>query len=351
MSIWYTTRERVKAALDVKQTARANGEIDDAIAASTDSIHGLTHRRFYPVLTTRSFDYPNNQGGGSLRVYLEANEMVSIDTLVSGGSVLDVGTYFLRRFDDLDEAPYQAIEVDRSTAGAFGTGATFQHSISATGMFMGCKLEERAAGELSAGVVSTITSRADVTDGASVGIGDILRLDNERVIVTDRLMTSTGDASAGALTASNADVAVTVADGTDFSVGETIAIDVERMLVVDIIDNILVVKRAWDGSVLATHAANATVWSPRRLVVDRGALGTTATSHTAGTVVYRHEPPPLIQELALAESINTLLQKQSGYARSIGTGENEREMAGRALRDIRAQVKVMFARKARNRAI
>lgn len=351
MSIWYTTRETVKAALDVKETARANGQIDDAIASSTDSIHGLTHRRFYPMLDTRSFDYPNHQGGGSLRVYLEANEMASIDSLVSGGATLDPGTYFLRRMDDLNEAPYQAIEIDRGTSGAFSASSTYQRSLVATGLFIGCPVVEQAAGELAASVVSSIATTVDVTDGAVVGIGNILHLDSERVVVTDRRMIDTGATSLGALAASNADVGVTVVDGTAFTTGEVIAVDVERLLVVDIIGNVLVVKRAWDGSVLATHAPAAIIYSLRRLVVDRGTLGTTAAAHTAGTVVYRHEPPPLIQELALAESINTLLQKQSGYARSVGTGNNEREMAGRALRDIRGQVKVAFGRKARNRAI
>ena len=57
-TVWYCTREDVKRALDVKETVQSNGQIDRRIAASTDSIEGLCHRRFYPWTGTRYLDWP-----------------------------------------------------------------------------------------------------------------------------------------------------------------------------------------------------------------------------------------------------------------------------------------------------
>jgi hypothetical protein len=170
------------------------------------------------------------------------------------------------------------------------------------------------------------------------------------MVITGRSMASTGQTLQADLTASNADVSVLVEDGTGYAVDEVVLLDAERLLIVDVAGNLLVVKRAWDGSVLATHTGSA-VYAPRALTVERGALGTTAAAHDDATAIARYEPPGLVRELCLAEALNTLLQRQSGYARTVGSGDNQREAAGRALRDIRDQAYTAYGRKARIRGV
>jgi hypothetical protein len=87
------------------------------------------------------------------------------------------------------------------------------------------------------------------------------------------------------------------------------------------------------------------------LTVTRGQLGTTAATHSSSAAVARHVVPGLVQELAVAEALNTLLQKQSGYGRVIGSGDNEREASGRGLRQIREDAYTAFGRKPRKAAV
>jgi hypothetical protein len=129
------------------------------------------------------------------------------------------------------------------------------------------------------------------------------------------------------------DVTIAVTTGTSYTVGEILLLDSERMLIVDIAGNNLTVKRAWDGTVLAAHTGS-TIYAPRRLTVTRGAVGTTAATHSNGAAITRHVVPGLIKELCVAEALNTLLQETGGYSRVIGTG-NARAIGQGFLNDSR----------------
>jgi hypothetical protein len=353
-SFAYCTREDVKRALDSKNTARDDAQVDRAVAAGRRAIESLTHRRFYPWTGTRYMDWPNYQYARSWRLWLGSNEMVSLETLVSGGVTIVANDRFLRRSDNIDEAPYTHIEIDLDSAAAFSAGSTHQRSVALTGVFGGCPVEENPAGALSGAVVSTSATSVTVTNSAAIGVGDIIRADSERLIVTDKSMVDTGvNIDAGdSLTASPSDVAITMSTTTLAPVrDEVILIDSERMLVVDVAGSVLTVKRAWDGSVLATHAGSADIYAPRTLTVQRGALGTTAATHLDAATVYRYAPPPLVRDLNIAEAMSTLLQEISGYAREVGSGENSREASGRGLKSLREDVYVAHGRKARMAAI
>lgn len=62
MGIWYTTREDVMSAQDIKATAYSGREIDRAIDAGARAVEALLHRVLYPWLGSRYFDYPGTQG-------------------------------------------------------------------------------------------------------------------------------------------------------------------------------------------------------------------------------------------------------------------------------------------------
>jgi hypothetical protein len=349
MGIWYATREAVKLALDVKETARADAEVDAALDASTNAVHGLTHRRFYPWTGTRYFDWPSRRYATAWRLWLDSNELASASAVIAGGVEIAASDYFLRRADDLDEAPYDSIEIDLESSAAFSAAGTYQRAIAITGVYIGCPVDEVPAGALAEALDATETS-VDVTDSAVVGVGHILRCESERMLVTGRRWLTTAQTLQTPLTANLNNVTVAVTTGSAYQPGEVLLLDSERMYVVDVAGNNLTVKRAWDGSILAAHTGS-TIYASRTLVVERGVLGTTAATHADATALVRFRPPGLVTEYATAHALNTLLQHRSGYARTVGSGDNEREMGGRGLRAIREDLDRAYTRKARVAAV
>ena len=341
----YCSREDVKASLDVKESARANAQIDRLIKAASRSIEGLTHRFFYPWTGTRYFDWPNDQYAKTGRLWLNQHELVSVSSLITSGTPISASDYFLEPMNS--GPPYSHVDLDLSSSAAYNAGQTYQQSVAITGVFY--YLNEVSAG-LVAEALDISETGVDVMDSASVGVGHIIRVDNERMIVTGKSMLTTGQTLQTPVTASNADVTIAVTTGSAYSVDEIILLDSERMLIVDIAGNNLTVKRAWDGSVLAAHAGS-TIYALRTLNVIRGALGTTAATHSTSAPISKHVPPGLVEQLAIAETLTALQQEGSAYARVVGSGEGQREASGKGLEDLRDQVYTRYGRKIRMRAV
>lgn len=350
----YCTREQVKAALDVAETARSDEQVDRAIATGAANVEGLLKRRFRPTLATRYFDWPDRRHGRPWRLWLDANEVISVTTLVAGGTTIAASDYFLRNLDGDDRPPYTHIEIDLASSAAFQAGSTHQQAIAITGLY-GHSNDEEQVGTLTSTLAADLTDTADaIWTTARIGVGDVLRIDSERMIVVGRTFVDSGQNLAGALTASSADDDVLVANGSAFAVGDTLRVDSERMLVVDrnTATNILYVKRAWDGTVLAAHSSGADVYTLSGVDLDRAQLGTTLAAHTTSSpAIYRHLVPALVRDLNIAEAINQLQQETSAYAREVGEGETSREASGRALRDLRARALDAYGRRARARAV
>lgn len=344
-SFAYCTREQVQNALDFKESARNTDQVDRAIYSATHSVEGLLHRSFYPVVATRYFPWPQ-RAGTSYRLWLEANELISVSTLVSGGTTISSSDYFLEPNEY--GPPYDRIELDLSSSAVFGGGETPQRDIAITGVW-GFTDDTVAAGTIAEALDSSETG-VDVTNSAAIGVGNVIKVESERMIVTGKSMLTTGQTLQTPLTASNADVTVAVTTGSAYSVGEILLLDSERMKIVDISGNSLTVRRAWDGSVLATHTGS-TVYAPRTLQVARGALGTTAGAHDTGQNVVVQQVPVLVQQLALAESVNYLIQESGGYSPSTGSGGNVNSLTGGGLDAIRLQAYKQYGRMARMRAV
>ena len=346
--VCYCTRGEVKTALDIKESARVNDQVDRALAGARDSVETLCNRKFFPSAGTRVFDWPDRSRPYPWRLWLNQHEAISISALVSGGVAIPAGQFFL---EPQDGPPFTRIDLNRSAAAAWTAGSTPQHAIAATGVF-GFRADTAPAGALAAAMADTTGTALAVTDGSRAGAGSSLLVDSERMLVTDTAMITTGQSQqgAGAATAVASDVALTVTDGTKFAVGEVVLLDSERMRIADIAANVLTVKRAWDGTVLATHAG-ATIFAPRLLTVMRGALGTTAATHLIASPAAVHVNPGLVWELSVAEAINLFLQESSGYARTVGSGDNVRQASGAGLADLRARCVSAFGRKSRRRTV
>jgi hypothetical protein len=351
--VWFATREDVMRALDVKLTARNSAQIDRALESASRDVESLCHRTFAPTTATKSFDWPNGQKARPWRLWLDANDLISVTTLTSGGTTIASSDYFLE--PNQYGPPYSRLEIDLDSSAAFSSGDTHQRAITVTGLW-GYTNTETTVGALTAAVSTPTATGVSVDAAASavLGVGSVLRIGDERLLVTGRAMADTGqNVGGGGLAAQANSVTLAVTDGTAFAVDEVLLVESERLLVVDIAGNNLTVKRGWDGSVLAAHAAGVDIYAARTLTVQRGALGTTAATHSNGATVARWDPPGPVRQLTIAEAINTLIMEQAGYSKVLRSGESggERNRDQKGIERLRTQVYDSHGRKGRVRAV
>ena len=339
--VFYCTREDVRTALGFQTTAaQSSARIDRVIEAASRSIEGDLLRYFYPSTDTQTFDWPDHQYTIPWRLWLDQRELTapaSAVTVSNGGPDITASCFFRPDYGP----PYTHVEINLGTNAAFNSGTSFQRAVTITGVF-GYSADEDPAGTLNGSINSTVTT-VTVSDSSLVGVGSILRIDSERMLVTNKAMVDSTYTTQGALTAVNSSVTIPVTDGTKFAVGETLLIESERVLVTDIGGNNLTVRRAQAGSVLAAHNSGVAIYAERLCTVTRGALGTTAATHSNGAAIVKHRVPALIRDLCIAETVTGLLQEEAGYARTIGT-ENVRQALGLGLEDLRARAMSRYGR-------
>jgi hypothetical protein len=343
------TREDVANAIDVQATSRDYPQIDRLIEAASRGVEQFLHRQFAPTLDTRYFDWPNNQMGTSWRLWLDANELISVTSILSGTASLTSGQYFLEPANY--GPPYNSVEVNLGGSGAFSSGSTYQRAIAITGLY-GYTDDAISVGT-TVGTFNSTDDLVTIADGVLAGVGSVLRVDDERMLLVDRIMADTARTTAADNTASEADNVITLAHDTSHTIytGEVLLIDGEQMYVTDVAGDTVVVKRAWSGSPLAAHSSGATVYASRQFKVQRGALGTTAAEHLDGSVWSAWQVPGPVRQLCIAEVLNSFQQEQSAYARIVGSGEGQRGASGAGLDDLRGQVYSSHGRKARQRAV
>lgn len=355
MGVWYASVEDVKTAPDWQDTARNRAQITRALEASSRNVERLCHRLFYPQLATRYFDWPDPVGSLAWRLWLNQYEVLAVTELTAGDTTIAASDYLLEPAND--GPPYDRVEINISTQAGFSIGSTSQRAIALTGTF-GATQDTDSAGTLAAAISSTTATTVDVSDSSQdsgVGLGNPIKVDSEWMLVTAKSMLTTGQTlGAPGLTSSKANVTVPVTTGSSYAVGETILIDSERMLVEDIAGNNLIVRRAYDGTVLAAHTAGATIYAPRRLTVTRGALGTTAATHSNSAAVARLAVPGLVRQLTVAEVLVDINAETSGYARQPGPGDASKKKTGalaNPLDDLRARCYTAHGRKLRTWAV
>lgn len=350
MPSWYCTVEDVADALEEKASAYDLAAIKRAIATGSDDVDDVTQLNggnFRPSFETRYYRWPDQQTAYYYRLWLDGNQLISVDTLTSGGETIPPTDYYLE--PQQYGPPYNRIEINLSRSSAFGFAGTPQRAIAVTGLW-GHTDDQDPAGTLDGGINASVTTLV-VSDGSQVGIGDHLMIGTERVEVTGRTWSAvSGGDLGGNLTASAAERTVPVADGTKYHAGELLLLDSERVRVTDVAGNNLTVLRAQDGSVLATHTTGATVYASRSLTVTRGAQGSTAAAHLDGAAITRHVVPGAVRELALASALTALLAARRGYAQQSGTPGAAAIKPG-SLDELRERVSNLHGRQARTRVV
>lgn len=352
----YCTREEVQDAFDVREAAHRSAQIDAAIDSASDDIDGWLNRHKHglaPRTATRFFDWPSRHFSAAWRLWFDENELVSVTTLTAGGTVIAATDFFLEPVNS--GPPFTYLEIDLSSTASFSSGDTHQRAISILGVW-GINNDQKAAGTLAEALDASETG-VDVSDGTLVGVGSVVTVESERMLVTGRSGLATGQTLVSAMNALKNDQTVDVADGTQLKVGETILIDSERMKITDIVGNNATVVRAYDGSTLAAHSLGATINAFRTLTVERGALGTTAATHATATAVTTWDVPSLVRDLCKAAAITRLEQEWSAYGARVYSDEAERDssgtevVSGRGLTDLRKSCARRYKRKFRKRAI
>jgi hypothetical protein len=318
----YCTREKVQKALDQADAPRLNSVIDDACRSASRDIEGACHRRFYPVTGIR-YPEPYHVSGGVLWLNTRDNEVISLVTVVVDGDTLTEGIdYYLD--GEGGGAPYTAL---RLYSGASRGWSLQPRGNVLTGDFGGSGATADA-GALGAAITTTTAVQMTVTNSAVVGVGDLVTVGSERVIVVDKSLATTTATLTGTVAAESSTTTIPVSSGALVNAGEMILVGAERMYVEDVAGNNLIVKRAQNASVLAAHAASDVVYAPRLCQIRRGAAGTTADDHLIGAALVRNLPPSQVSDTALALAENYAEQAKSAYGRLSGAGDNRRASGG-----------------------
>ena len=350
----YCTREDVKSAADILQTADYNVHVDSAVMAARGDVDRLCRRRFYNVDETQYWDWPNFQRAYPWRIWLDERELA--DTTVNVPVVTTASTATPQVIPSSAifwgpwnySPPYTYLELNRSQSYAFGVGPTPQRDVAITGTF-GFWMQTRPAGTLAATANSSVTT-ITVSDSSAIGVGDTITIGSERMLVSDKAFADTGQpqTGSGCTTAQSGDNILAVTSGSALHAGELLQLDAEVMLAASITGNNVTVIRAYDGSVLATHSA-AEVYAGRLLTVMRGQFGTTAAAQSSSAAITAQAYPAQVRELAIAESLNYVAQKSAAYARTLAPQSSA--VPGSGLPDLRDRVLAAYGRKGRQRAV
>lgn len=338
MRINYATREQVSRSLEVFASSYAGSLIDATIGAASHSAEGFLHRRFYPELRTIKRDWPNKSYSPSWEVNLWDQEMISLEAVTSGGTDITADC-LLRRADDLAEPPYDSLEVSLGSNSALSAGTSFQQSLNIRGLFGYNDTDTATAGgSLGAGITNSATLiTLNPSNGTlTVGIGSLILIGTERMVVLDRRMATSGQTLSSSVTDIQSARVITSAGASNFAREEVILIGGERMRIDDIAGNNLLVTRAYDGTVLETHTNGDTIYALRSCLVARAVLGSTAASHNSADPVYVHAYPALLNQLVIAETVVMLEGNSAAYAATSGTGSRQISAAQKVgLDDIR----------------
>jgi len=377
----YSNRYEAQRSLDFAPGIDVNSAIDRATISAAENIDGQMKRVFYPSDDTRYYDWPNQGGtsGGQYadpwRLWLDDDDLVCLTALVTGGVTIPLDQVFLMQYSNPRKGIpcYPGIELDRSSNAAFGGNAqTPQYSIALTSTW-GYGADADYASTLAADVGDDDTT-VTVSDGSTAAPGDLIVLGygrgdapfpgsdphagaiqpytGERVLITDVSAADTGLAQTGSgvTTAEDNDIALQWTGSGSLNAGEVIVLDQEQMLVEQIVNSIATVRRAYGGTMLATHS-DAEIYAMREFSVLRGLLGTTASTYSSGADVYRHRVPQLIRDVSIAEVENQLMQEGCAYARTVGSGEGERPAPGAGLADKWGEARTRHGRKGRIRGV
>lgn len=337
--IWYSSLTEVKRAADIPASPLYDLKVSDVMSEATEAVESLCSRVFYPTLATRYFPWPQDPTQSPSLLRLGDSEAISLVSLVNGdGSTVDTSRLKLIKEGKVDDGPpYNALIIN----GSFVTNGTFpERSIAATCNF-GFRNDERSVAFTTTNLSG---STVDISNAANIGVGSLIRIGDERLVVTYRGWKDSGNVTPVTLDDEESADRFTLSVGSTLNVGEELFIGNERMLITEIIGNDVIVDRGAYGSALSVHTAVTTVYVNRRLTVERAVLGSTATDTLSGAGVQLFLFPPLVHQLHRAEALNIIQQDAASYGSRSGSNQGEMPLSIKGLQDLREKVRSKYAR-------
>ena len=340
--ILYATRSDIETNPSATYPPGLRAEIMESLRKASEQADKVARRPFHPTLAdTKYYDYPNRRILGAWTLWVDDVDLLEVTALTVAGTVIPTANYTLEPVND--GPPYGAIRIDDTTTSSWSNDDTTYRAIQVDGT-TGYTQETSAAGALNGALADTTGTTVVVTDPTKVEVGSLINIESEWLNVTERAYVDSGETVVGALTASVTDTTFTVSNDPGLVEGERISIDFEEMTVRRVSGTSVLVSRNNAGSVLAAHSAGAQLDRWTSFTVERGAAGSTAATHVDTTAVARWVPPGLAREFVIATAITDLQQHSSGYARTVGSGDSEREFRGVGLKDVRAEFELRLRR-------
>lgn len=329
----YASRESLALALDRSLNVLAIEALDRALLGATDVIEREFERQFYPYTGTWYYDVPADDTSTrtpTWKLYLAPRDFITVDSVTVGGVAVSGAQL---RPDNRVGRPGEWLELDRSGSTSFYDGSSSSPQrraaiVGTSGWWDESKAAGALAGDLLVGTDTADLVTAPAVGTGGVGVGHLLRVGNERMVVEDRLLIDTNEnlgADLAAQASASIPSSITVGDGTDYAAGEMIAIGGEVMLILRVLSNTLFVRRGYANTPVAAHASGADIYAYRRLALRRGAVGTTEANHVAADTVSRWVAPYALEALCIAIAQETCVQEGAAYARTVGSEQNERE--------------------------
>lgn len=340
--IVYATRSDIETSPTARYPPGLRTEILESLRKASQQADDAARRQFHPTLAaTRYYNYPSSSvTDGTL--WLDDTDLLTVNTLTVAGTVISSADYVLEPVND--GPPYQAIRILDTSSSSWGSGDSRFRAIQVDAD-IGYTQETRAAGTLTLAPTGTAGTTFTGADPTKVDVGHLAKINDEWVNVTGRSFLDSGATITGALTDNVTDRTLTVSSAAGLVEGETLAIDFEEMTIRRIDGTSVLVERATGGTTLAAHSGGAGFDRWNSYTIERAVIGSTAATHSNDDAVAVWVPPPLARELVIATAITDLQQHSSAYARTVGSGEAEREFKGVGLKDTRDQFDRWLRRK------
>ncbi len=271
---------------------------------------------FIPVTLTRTL-----HGHGSPRLFVPPLLGITSITDYNGG-LLTAVDYLTRpesRF--WPNGPY-ALLIVAPNAIHLGAWADREDGVQIAGQWGLYDLSKDIGATVQDNPQSNSQTTLIVANGAKISLGADLLIESEQELVSgwEAPVDSTANLD-GAIAAS--DSGIKFNDATKINIGEIIRIDLEKMRIRDInaTTREASVARGWDNTEAAAHVNGSDVYVYRTATVERGVNGTTAASHLQNTAISRYQVPDDILFL-IKETATLMLNKaKSQYQGRTGNEE------------------------------
>ncbi len=182
---WYATREAVKLATVVADTFKDRDSVfDEFIKSATADIDALMSRRFIPYLATRYYSFPMRDMPDPYSLPLDEDLISLVSFKADNGTrAIDVAKLFLE--PTAYGPPYDTIDIDRSTTEYFSWSTTPQRALHVEGLW-GYSQNLETGSTLAVALTDTVGTTIDVTSGANFGVGDSIKMEDERMFIEGR---------------------------------------------------------------------------------------------------------------------------------------------------------------------